>query len=709
MDFILNETPSMNNIYDSDFYNKSKNYEQQLANNSYEKAKNPFKTGVVPKPAYSDMFMDTTEYNQTPSSGVRSLTGDNIPANEFTHGNMQPFLRKGVTQNLNLNKNPEFFEKFGYNEYKTRKTEVEGFFQPTSDYGLIRGMDNTSQIMRERANITDLQNNYNPIQSVRVAPGLNKGFTAEGSGGFQQADSIQYAMPKNRDELRPASNQKNSIFEIPVQGPKKSFVDKRAEVAPPNKNRPERVYKQTEDNWFKGQSYLKKDTYRPEENLKDTSRIGTHIDYYGTGKSQLSQFNEKDDYNKNSILVYDTEKHEMAKVATPVANITSIIKGLVAPVTDALKITFKEYFIDNPRLYGNAIPQAPEKQTTYDPVSNVMKTTIKETTIHDGENLNLTGNKETYSAHYDDAKTTVKQTTITESDQLNLTGCEETYSDLYDDAKTTVKETTIHDSENLNLTGSKETYSALYDDTKTTVKETTIHDTYEGNIKVRDGGYLKNKDKTKKTSRETLPTYDTTRNINNTTYYSTYTYDPKIVAKTTLKETMVNNNNQTGFISGLINSFFGGYLATDVNSKNTQRQFGGHCEYNGSLKSVVTHIPMDRDAEMNMEVDNTRELIQNKAGKYVANGSGDFKGLDKKDINMMVNKQIDIHECAEPIRNPNKIYQSRPIPIEEENLTRIVEKNNAYENRLDSSLLSSLIENPDAIKINPIRLDCPAT
>jgi hypothetical protein len=707
MEFILNETPSMNNIYDSDYYNQTKKYEQQLANNSYQQAKNPFKTGVVPKPAYSDMFMDTTEYNQVSSSGVRSLNGNNIPLEKFTHGNMQPFLRKGVTQNLNLDKNQEFFEKFGYNEFKTKKTEVETFFQPTSDYGLIRGMDNTSQIIRERANITELQNNYNPIQSVRVGPGLNKGYTSTGSGGFHQADSLIYAMPKNRDELRPLSNQKNSIFEIPVQGPKKSLVDNRGEVAPPSKNRPERVYKQSEDNWFKGQSYLKKDVYRSEENLKDTSRIGTHIDYYGSGKNQIRQINENDNYNKNSILIYDTEKHELAKVETPVANFTSVIKGLVAPITDAVKITFKEYFIDNPRLYGNAIPQSPEKQTTYDPVTGLMKTTIKETMVGDNDNLNLTGSKETYSALYDKTKPTVKQTTVTESDQLNLTGNEETYSDLYDEAKTTIKETLIHDGENLNLTGNKETYSALYDNTKTTIKETTIHDNYEGNLKARDKGYVNNNDKTKKTLRETLPCYDTKRNINNTIYYSTYTYDPKIVAKTTLKETMINNNHISGFISGLINGIFGGYLSKEVTSKNTQRQFGGHCEYNGSLKSAVTHIPMDRDAELNMEVDDTRELIQNKAGKYMANGSGEYKGLDKKDINMMVNKQIDMHECAEPIRNPNKIYQSRPIPIEEENLTRIVDKNNAYENRLDSSLLSSLIENPDAIKINPIRLDCP--
>jgi hypothetical protein len=708
MDFILNETPSMNNIYDSDFFTKTKNYEQQLANNNYEKAKNPFITGVVPRPAYNDMFMDTSEYNQVPNNQVKSLSGDNIPIDNFTHGNMKPFLRKGITQNTNFENNQGFYEKFGYNEYKTRKTEVPSLFEPMTDLGLIKGMNNTNQFIRERTNITEIQNNYNPIRSVKVAPGLNKGFTGEGSGGFHQADTLIYAKPKNKDELRPLSNQKNSIFEIPVQGPQKSLVDKRAEVAPFNKNRPETSYEQTEDNWFKGQSFLKKDTSRPEENLKDTSRIGTHIDYYGTGKNQIVQFNENDNYNKNSIIVYDTEKHELSKVETPVANFTSIIKGIVAPITDAVKITFKEYFIDNPRLYGNAIPQAPEKQTIYDPVNHTMKTTIKETNIHDSENINLTGSKETYNALYDKAKTTVKQTTVIEGDNLNLTGYEETYSDLYDEAKTTVKETTVHDSENINLTGNKETYSALYDDTKTTVKETTIHDTYEGNIKVLEKGYVNNNDKTKKTLRETLPCYDTKRNINNTTYHSTYTYDPKIVAKTTLKETMVScNNNQYGFISGLINGIFGGYTTKEIDFKNTQRQFG-HCEYNGSLKSVVTHIPTDRDAEMNMEVDETRELIQNKAGNYVANGAGDFKGLDKKDIRMESNKQLDIYECAEPIRNPNKIYQSRPIPIKDENLTRIIDKQNAYENRLDSDILSSLIDNPDIIKINPIRTDCKA-
>ena len=766
MDFISNEMPSMNNIYDSDYYNTTKKHEQMLANKSYEKAKNPFKTGVVPRPAYADMFMNTEEYNDIPTNQMKSLSGQTIPIEDFTHGNMQHFLKKGVTQNVNLNNNQNFHEKFGYNDYKTKKTEVESFFQPMSDMSLIKGMPNNTDFLLDRTNITNIQNNYNPIKSVRVGPGLNKGYTSEGSGGFQQADSMLYARPKELEDLRPKSDQRNTIFEIPIQAPMKSAIDKRAEVAPFDKNRPETAYKQTDANWFKGISYLKKDKLRPEENLKDTYRINSHIDYYGTAKNQTEQLNNNDNYGKNSILVYNTEKHELSKQETPIANITSVFKAVMAPITDALKITMKEYFVDTERYYGNAVPQVPDKQTTYDPVNHIMKTTIKETTIDDSENLNLTGDKETYSALYDDAKTTTKettihdsenlnlsgdketysalyddtktttkqttlsdseklnlsgdketysalydetkkttkQTTLSDSEKLNLSGDKETYSALYDETKTTVKETTIHDNENLNLSGDKETYSALYDGAKTTIKETNIHDDRTGNIKVREITYANNNDKAKKTLRQTLPSQDTKRNINNTTYYSTYVYDPKIVAKTTLKETTINYNNQYGFISGFLTSIFGGYLNKNIDFKNTQRQYS-HIEYNGNQKSVVTHIPTDREADYNLEVDETRELIQNSAGKYIARGSGDYTTIDKKDINMNSKKQTDVQEGAMPTTNISKIYQSTPVAIKEENLTKYVNKNGTENNRLDSSILSSLIENNNIIKINPIRLD----
>ena len=43
-----------------------------------------------------------------------------------------------------------------------------------------------------------------------------------------------------------------------------------------------------------------------------------------------------------------------------------------------------------------------------------------------------------------------------------------------------------------------------------------------------------------------------------------------------------------------------------------------------------------------------------------------------------------------------------PLSIDEEALTKTIDKQNAFKDRLDSSVLSSLIDNKDVIKINPI-------
>jgi len=698
MEYIKNDMPSMDNIYQSQYYKKTRDYEQTLANNFYEKAKTPFKTGVVPSPSYSSMFAQPF-INDDETSYINSLSGEKIPLDKFTHKNMQHFLKKGITQNTDVD-NPNFNQKFGYN-YKTHKTEVENFFQPTNDMTYLRGMDNKTDFLLDRTEVPKSQNNYNPIQSIRVAPALNQGYTSSGSGGFHQADTILYAKPKDRDELRPMTDQRNSIFEIPIQAPMKSAIDKRGVVEPFSKNRPETTYKQTEENWFKGQSYLKKDTNRPNENLKDTSRIATHTDYYGSLKNQDEFQNPNEDYGKNSVIVYNTNKHELSKQEVPIANFSTTIKAFVAPITDALKISLKEFFINPQRELGHLSPQQPEKATTYDPINHILKTTIKETTIDDNNSGNLTGNKETYSGLYDVAKTTTKETTIDDDNSGNLSGNKETYSGLYDKAKTTTKETTIDDEGSGNLSGNKETYSALYDFPKTTIKETNIHDEYSGNLKGNYGTYVKNDDKTKTTIKQTTPSIDTTRNIKNIIYKSTYVYDPSIVAKTTLKETTINNPiNSFGFIGGFLNKIIGGYIIKNNDAKNTQRQYS-HIEYNSALKSAVTFVPMDREADMNAEIDGTREMLLIKAG-HIPNGAGNFTGIDKKDVNLSNRKQLDLYEEELPTRNADKVYQITPLRIEKEAITKKPEFENAYEDRLDSSILSSLIENDDVIKINPI-------
>ena len=53
---LSNNTPSMNNIYDSTYFNTVKNDEQERSNKMYSMGKNPYSTGIINLPAYSDVF-----------------------------------------------------------------------------------------------------------------------------------------------------------------------------------------------------------------------------------------------------------------------------------------------------------------------------------------------------------------------------------------------------------------------------------------------------------------------------------------------------------------------------------------------------------------------------------------------------------------------------------------------------------------------------
>ena len=750
-----NDTPSMDNIYGSTFYSETKAYEQSLSDDYYKKAQMPFQSGVIPH------YFTNDDMNPTV---IKSLSGNNININEFKHGNMQPFIKKGVTQNVEqfgLSKN------MGYSSdtKDVRKKEVEktNFFANKPFYN-----DTTidkNHFLASRTNLTNIQNNVVPIQSVLVGPGLNKGFSSIGTGGFQQAETINYVKPKSKEELRPLSDQRTSIYTLPMKP--KNNVEQRGVIMPMNKNRTERTFNQTEDNWFKGQSVIKKEVGRPEENLTDTTaRNNSHINYYGPLKNQNEFINKDDDYGKNNIIIYDNERN-LTQIETPVANFSSVIKAMISPITDALKITMKEFFVDNPRINGNAMPQLPEKATLYDPVTHIMKTTIKETTIHEGNNGNLSGMDETYSALYDTAKTTTKETTIHEGnggvlscidetysalydtaktttkettihegnggvlsgiDETyaalydtaktttkettihegnggTLSGIDETYAALYDTAKTTTKETTIHEGNGGTLSGADETYAALYDTAKTTIKETMIHEGNGGFMEGKQSGYVNNNNKARTTLKETIPCGGTVRNINKISYYSTYVYDPSIVAKKTVKETTVGlGGSGYGFFGGFLNSLLGGYLIKDEKAKNTQRQNSLTDNY-GIAGSKTIFTPTDREADYNAEIDGTRELIMMKAGR-TPNAGGKFVGVPKEDINMNVNKrQIDLEESAR-IGNMGTVYEGLPAPIDKENITKEKYQTNAYNNRLDSSILSSLIDNDNIIKINPIRTDC---
>ena len=69
-----------------------------------------------------------------------------------------------------------------------------------------------------QSNLSSKLSNTKPWNEIKVGPGLNKGFSSEGTGGFNSGmESRDKWLPKTVDELRNKTNPKQS-FEGVVLG-----------------------------------------------------------------------------------------------------------------------------------------------------------------------------------------------------------------------------------------------------------------------------------------------------------------------------------------------------------------------------------------------------------------------------------------------------------------------------------------------------------
>ncbi len=403
------EKPSMKNVYASDHWRTVRADEFARSTANYEKAAAPFQTGYVAKPTYASQFATAIDADAN-GAVVSSLSGESIPKEQFTHNNMQPFFRGSVKQNMDPFANASRLEAYtGRGELLTSKQEVGSFFEPTMGLTNVCGMQDSSDYYRSHIQTPVVRNNEFPIEQIRVGPGLNQGYTADPSGGFQQADSLLYVQPKTVDELRPLSKPK-VVYEGRVQGPSKG-VDQRGMVGDFAKNRPDTFYEQSPDQWIRTTGAQSKEMARGIFDVKPTARVDSHIGYVGQANAVSSQpgKGEDDDYGKSAVMVYDNERMT-TQTKTVVANATSLIKAIVAPFTDILKHTAKDYTLDAARTFGSMQAQIPSKPTLYDPVNHMMRTTIKETTIHDTTILNLTGPEAGRAENPLPTKPTVRET-----------------------------------------------------------------------------------------------------------------------------------------------------------------------------------------------------------------------------------------------------------------------------------------------------------
>ena len=622
-----NQIPSPENVYTSKRAFNIFQGEQKQANVLFDKSLYPQDTNVVtpgpPVPImynkvdyaekrlpiefnsyqkYDDITIDNNKpilvkepdlpsYNKAlPDSGGWSgisLTGDPINPNKFTHNNMTPFFGGAVTQNLDEFSTRGIFENFTGTQDSYQKKKEQGLlFQPQKNMSNVYGMGSLDGFLLDRYYVSNIRSNETPIEKVYVGPGLNQGFTNEPSGGFQQADTLDYVMPKTTDEIRVKTDPKISYYGRINPGAK---IAKPGKIGTLYKNKPDTFYIQEPDRYFTttGQviaaeqrpCIVTKYTNRKSTELKTRTgsaaptngtvaqirskyKISSKVTYtpgpprnvdgggqwsilnmLGFDKSSDKSTTNKpvpNDYGKNSIrmrdnkrILNDTNKKQV------VMNYKSPIEKSVARNKQIPKTTRKDMNIKNKRINGNFNGQT--KGVIYDP-NDIARRTIKETNIHNnyhGGVQNINRGSTVYDPS-DIARTTIKETNIDNNytGAMNSGVMKGVAYDPSDITRTTIKETNIDNNyqgaiQNINRG------SVVYDPSdiaRTTVKETNIHNNYSGAM--------------------------------NTGAIKGVVYDPTDVARTTIKETNIHNKRKANINS----SKNGTYSKSKDKAKKTVRE-----------------------------------------------------------------------------------------------------------------------------------------
>jgi len=243
-----------------------------------------------------ERFQDSAPRGSTsaPPPSQQALTEHVVlSGNAKGHNNMVPFFGARVTQNLRGGANDSILDTFaGVGTEHVQKREVQTFYDVAPGYGDPYGNPVESDFMQSRMVAGMSMKNVSPIERTYVAPGVNDGYTNNGSGGYQQfTEAQQFAKPRTTDELRVANKPKLS-YESPVI-PGNYFVTQPGLQAAVVKNRPDTFNVLSDEN---GQlTHLNTavgvqvaPASFPEQMFKEQQRTTTNIEYYGAGGAEYS-------------------------------------------------------------------------------------------------------------------------------------------------------------------------------------------------------------------------------------------------------------------------------------------------------------------------------------------------------------------------------------------------------------------------------------
>lgn len=399
----------------------------------------------------TDKYFDQTAYANRAESGKRvgqnpqsiySLTGNYLDSEQFKHNNMVPFQGgkiKGYTYDVNISESV-LDNMNGSGSQVIKKIEQAPLFKPEDNVQWAYGAPNNSDFFQSRVNPGMWNNNVKNFNTEMVGPGLNLGFTTNGSGGYNSGmEARDCWLPKTVDELRVVTNPKLEYTQVNLEGPANSLVKNVGILGRVEKQNPDKFFINTQDRWLTTTGAEKGETLRPIQELGVIKRNDVKNNYVGPAisdgtvsyattnfeqpkRSQLSAVDVPiscatgrgpihENNKKKTHTIYNNNRSKISQPDTMRSGFSGAIGAVIAPILDILRPSKKEETINNVRIYGDAAPYIPNGYVNNP--NDITPTTIRETTLYSPQ-FNIGNQKESiYVNNY----------TLTDPTQRDTTNC----------------------------------------------------------------------------------------------------------------------------------------------------------------------------------------------------------------------------------------------------------------------------------------------
>jgi hypothetical protein len=379
---------------------------------------------------------------------VYSLTGNYLDSEQFKHNNMVPFVggrMRGYDYHAQIEESV-LDNMIGAGSQVIKKIEQAPLFKPQQDMQWAYGMPNNTAFYQSRVNPGMKNHNTQPFNSVMVGPGLDKGYTVQGSDGFNAGmEARDKWLPYTVDQLRVSTNPKIEYELLNHEGPANSVIKIPATtkmLGIVEKQRPDTFFINTQDRWLTTTGASKGETLRSIQEMGVIRRNDVLSDYTGpAAPADLKAGHAPENFEPSkrpelgpcdvnhskavgrgpitdgeaflkSHTNYANNRSTLKQPETHRSGFSGAIGAVIAPIMDMLRPSRKEEVVHNVRVYGEAGTTVPGSYVLNP--NDTTQTTLKETTMYSPQ-FNINNQKESmYVNNYANPELTQRDTTSCE-------------------------------------------------------------------------------------------------------------------------------------------------------------------------------------------------------------------------------------------------------------------------------------------------------